>query len=348
MPEEIPQEVIKNFSCYTPYKAPEDLPLEKQLDMFYRMNLIREFDTRVVDLWMENKIYGIAHSYVGSEAIAVGACAVLEPKDYIVSTHRGHGHCIAKGSDVKKMMAELYGKYEGYNHGKGGSMHIADVENGMLGAQGIVGGGIPFALGAALSSKVLGNGRVAIGFHGDGGSNQGVWHEAMNMASAYKLPVIYICENNQYAISTPLQNVTGQQDLYLRAKGYAIPGALVDGYNVFAMYEAVKEAVERARAGKGPSFIEARTIRFLGHFVADDQWYRDLESVKPYWSLEPLRRMRSYFLDNKLVAEDELKSIEEKAVKRVEEAINYASNECSEPPKEKLYEDVYAGGEIIK
>jgi TPP-dependent pyruvate/acetoin dehydrogenase alpha subunit len=345
---EISKKVLDEFGCYTQYSKPKDISVEKQLDMYYQINLIREFDTKVRDLWMENRIYGLAHAYVGSEAIAVGACNALKPEDCITSTHRGHGHTIAKGGDVKIMMAELFGKYEGYNHGKGGSMHIADVEHGMLGATGIVGSGMPLAVGAAMASDRLNKGFVSLCFHGDGGSNQGVWHESINMAAAWKLPVIFVCENNQYAIATSIKTVSGQPNIYKRAAAYDIPGVLVDGFNCFAVYEAVKEAAERARKKEGPTLIEARTIRMLGHFVADDQWYRDLKAVEPWWNLEPIRRMRAYLLENKIADEKGLKEIEDRSLKDIADAITYAEQECSEPSEEMLYADVYANGEIIK
>jgi pyruvate dehydrogenase E1 component alpha subunit len=348
MPLDIPKKVLEEFSCYTPLKAPAEFSKDRLLDIFRTMFLIRVFDTKVRDLWMEGKIYGLAHAYVGSEAIAVGACGALRPGDCITSTHRGHGHTIAMGADVKTMMAELFGKYEGYNHGKGGSMHIADVAHGMLGATGIVGSGMPLAVGAAMASDRLGKGFVSLCFHGDGGSNQGVWHESINMASAWKLPVIFLCENNQYAIATHISWVTGQPDLYRRAQGYGIPGVLVDGFNPFAVYEAVKTAVELARRGEGPTFVEARTMRLLGHFVADDQWYRDLKAVEPYWDLEPIRRMRVYLADNGIADDGVLKAVEDAVMKEVDGAIAYASSECTDPPEEKLYEDVYAHGEIIR
>jgi TPP-dependent pyruvate/acetoin dehydrogenase alpha subunit len=345
---ETQKKVIEEFGCYTPYVTPKNLTKEQQLDMYYKINLIREFDTKVRDLWMENTIYGLAHAYIGSEAVAVGACAALKPEDCITSTHRGHGHTIAKGGDVKIMMAELFGKYEGYNHGKGGSMHIADVEHGMLGATGIVGSGMPLAVGAAMASDRLKKGTVALCFHGDGGSNQGVWHESINMASAWKLPVIFVCENNQYAIATSIKSVTGEHNIYKRAQGYGIPGVLVDGFNCFAVYDAVETAAERARKGDGPTLIEAKTMRMLGHFVADDQWYRDLSQVEPWWDLEPIRRMHAYLLENRIADEAEVQEIEKKAKDDIAEAIRYASEECTEPPEDSLYTDVYAHGEIIK
>jgi pyruvate dehydrogenase E1 component alpha subunit len=340
-------EVFDRIKCLVPLENSMNLTAEKQLHMYYRMNLIRHFDTNVKDLWMAGKIYGLAHSYVGAEANAVGACEAIEPGDAITSTHRGHGHCIAKGADPKKMMAELFGKYEGYNHGKGGSMHIADTENGMMGATGIVGSGMPLALGAAFAADYLENKSVAVCFHGDGGTNQGVWHESMNMAAAWNLPVICLIENNQLSVGTELSWVTKETDLYKRAAGYGIPGIQVDGFNVFEVYRATKEAADRARAGEGPTLIEARFLRLLGHFVADDQWYRDMDKVTPYWELCPIKRMREYLLSSGTAAEPEIDAAEAKAKKDIAGAISYAEFECSEPPAETLYDDIYAGGEII-
>jgi pyruvate dehydrogenase E1 component alpha subunit len=347
MTKVLPREDDGDGKCFEDLEIPPDLDLGRQKDMYLKMCLIREFYTKVKELWLDNKIYGLAHSYVGAEAIAVGACAALHPDDYITSTHRGHGHTIAKGADINKMMAELFGKYEGYNRGKGGSMHIADVEHGMLGATGIVGSGMPIALGSALSANVLGNGKITICFHGDGGTNQGVWHETINMAAAWNLPVVFVIENNQMAIGTELSCVSKETDLFRRALGYGIPGVLVDGFNVFEVYLAVKEAVERARAGQGPTLIEARFLRLLGHFVADDQWYRDLTKVEPYWDYDPVKRMREYFILNKLLKEKEIVEIEAKAKASVERSVVYASTECSEPGIDTLYEDIYAHGEVI-
>ena len=331
-----------------PLRAPAGLNREAQLEMYRKMNLIRQFDTTVRDLWMGGRIYGLAHSYVGAEAIAVGACAALRPDDYITSTHRGHGHTLAKGADVRRMMAELMGKFEGYNRGKGGSMHIADVGTGMLGATGIVGSGMPIALGAALSAHVKGDGRVSVCFHGDGGTNQGVWHETLNMAAAWKLPCIFMLENNQMAIATPVEEITGQTELYKRAAGYGVPGVLVDGFNVFEVYKAVRQAAERARNGEGPTLIEARFLRLLGHFVADDQWYRDLSKVEPLWEHEPIRRMRAYFLAKTDVPAEALDAIEQEAADAVRDAVTYAERDCTEPPADTLYDDLYANGEVIE
>lgn len=348
MSKKVKKEILEKCACQTPLIAPKGMKIDTQLEMFYKINLIREFDSKVRDLWMADKIYGLAHSYVGAEAIAVGACAALKPDDVITSTHRGHGHTIAKGADVKKMMAELFGKFEGYNHGKGGSMHIADVEHGMLGATGIVGSGMPIALGAAYAADLKGTGQVTVCFHGDGGTNQGVWHETVNMAAAWNLPVIFLIENNQMAIATELCCISRETELYKRAQGYGIPGVLVDGFNPFDVYEAVLEAVERARKGEGPSLIEARFLRLLGHFVADDQWYRDLDEVEPYWDLDPVERMKHYFIDNKLADEGKVSEIMERAKNDIAEAIHYAEEECTDPPFDTLYTDIYANGEIIK
>jgi pyruvate dehydrogenase E1 component alpha subunit len=218
----------------------------------------------------------------------------------------------------------------------------------MLGATGIVGSGMPIALGSAYAADVLGNGKVTICFHGDGGTNQGVWHESINMAAAWNLPVIFLTENNQMAIATDICCVSRETDLYKRAEGYGIPGVLADGFNPFAVYDAVKTAVEYARSGRGPSLIEARFLRLLGHFVADDQWYRDLKKVEPYWDLDPMVRMRAYFLERGLADEGRLVAIEERAKRDIEDAVRYAEKECTEPSMDTLYTDIYAHGEIIK
>ena len=347
MARDIPVSILESLKSVKELQAPEELSLETQKEMYLKMNLIRIFDKKVQDLWMSNTIRGLAHSYVGAEAIAVGACTALNRTDYITSTHRGHGHTIAKGADINRMMAELLGRYEGLNHGKGGSMHIADTDIGMLGATGIVGSGMPIAVGAALSADVLGNKRVAVCFHGDGGTNQGVWHESLNMAAAWNLPCIFLIENNQMAIGTKLSCVSKETELYKRAAGYGIPGVLVDGFNVFDVYGAVSEAVARARAGRGPTLIEARFLRLLGHFVADDQWYRNMDEVNKYWILDPIVRMRDYFIDCQLLTEDQIDAIERQASGMIDDSIHFASEECTDPPLDVLYTDLYAGGEII-
>ena len=343
--------ICKNMMSLLPslkaLNAPSGLSKKAQEDMLYKMCAIRAFDSRVRDLWMDSEIYGLAHAYVGAEAIAVGACAAITKDDYISSTHRGHGHTLAKGADIKAMMAELFGKHEGLNLGKGGSMHIADVDIGMLGATGIVGSGMPLALGAAMSADILENGTVAVCFHGDGGTNQGVWHETINMAAAWDLPVVFLIENNQYAIATRTEWVTKEQDLYKRAVGYGIEGVQVDGFNVFDVYKAVKKAVDRARKGGGPTLIEARYMRILGHFVADDQAYRDQQEVEDCWTADPVERMKEYLVDSGTFPKEKVEAVEQKAKDDIEEAIEYARNECTEPPADTLYDDIYANGEVI-
>ena len=331
-----------------PLKAPKGLSKAKQEEMLYKMCAIRAFDSRVKELWMNNEIYGLAHAYIGAEAIAVGACEALKPDDYITSTHRGHGHTLAKGADTKAMMAELFGKYEGLNRGKGGSMHIADTDIGMLGATGIVGSGMPIALGAALSSVVLGNGKVALCFHGDGGANQGVWHETINMAAAWNLPVIFLIENNQFAIATRIEWVAKETDLYKRAAGYGIEGVQVDGFNVFEVYKAVKKAAEKARKGEGPTLIEARYMRILGHFVADDQHYRDQQEVEDCWTADPIERLKEYLVESETFSQKKVEAVEKAAIAEIDGAGEYARHECTEPPVETLYDDIYADGEVIR
>src|SRR5438477_2804832 len=235
------------------------------LAMYRQMVLIRRFDELAMELRLEGRIYGVVHPYIGEEAIAVGVCANLEPTDRLTSTHRGHGHCIAKGADIKRMMAELFGRRDGYCRGKGGSMHIADFDVGMLGANGIVGAGFPIAAGAALAAQFDGNSAVAVGFFGDGATGAGAFHEALNIASLWKLPVIYVCENNQYAVDTPIAAGLATTDVATFAHAYGLPGVAVDGNDIVAVYEAARTAVERARAGEGPSLLECKIFRRSVH-----------------------------------------------------------------------------------
>jgi len=324
------------------YQAPKDLSTEQVLEIFRKMALIREFDSRVKALWKQNYIYGLAHAYLGAEAVGVGACAALRKGDYITSTHRGHGHVISMGGDVNKMMSELMGKADGYCKGKGGSMHIASVDDGMLGATGIVGSGMPIAVGAALTASVKKKGYVTICFHGDGGTNQGVWHESINLAAAWKLPVIFLCENNQWAIAMHYDDATGNPTVADRAIGYGIPGVTVDGFNPFAVYEAVRDAVKRARAGEGPSLIEARYYRYIGHFVADDERYRDKSSNDPWAEeMDPIKRMRAYLINSGTADEEEVEAIYQSATDEVEASIEHAKN-APEPTEDTLWEGLYS------
>jgi len=263
-----------------------------QLMSFYRtMRLIRRFEERVVELVNRDEIPGVTHEYVGQEAVATGVCAALRPDDVITSTHRGHGHILAKGGDPRRMMAELMGKASGYNRGRGGSMHIADLSLGIYGANGIVGAGAPIACGAALAGKLARSDRVAVSFFGDGGMNQGVVHEALNLAAIWRLPVVFVCENNGYAISAPISEMAVVERLADRAAAYGMPGTSVDGMDVLAVHAAAGEAVERARTGAGPTLLECRTYRFVGHFTAEKARgikYRSDEEIARWRERDPV------------------------------------------------------------
>src|ERR671935_2629966 len=264
------------------------------LDMYERMVQIRTFEDTASKKFAAGRIPGFVHLYAGEEAVAVGVCTHLTDEDFITSHHRGHGHCIAKGVDLREMVAELLGREAGACRGKGGSMHIADVHKGMLGANGIVGGGFPLACGAALTAKTLGTGGVAVCFFGDGASNQGTFHEGLNLAAIWKLPVVFVCENNGYAESTPVRYHCAASDIANRASAYEIPGAVVDGLDVFAVYEAAREVVARARRGEGPTLIEAKTYRYYGHFEGDTILYRTQEELELYRHRDPIVSLRRY------------------------------------------------------
>lgn len=342
------KELIPSFSPMD--KLPEGLTAEDCQELLYKMCLIREFELQVKDLWRAGRIRGLCHAYYYGEAIAVGACRALSNGDYITSTHRGHGHVLARGGDPKRMFAELFGKVEGYNNGKGGSMHIADVDNGILGATGIVGSGIAPATGAALSAKLQKNGKVSLCFFGDGGSNQGVFYESMNMAAAWNLPVIFLCECNQWAIGTSFDRVTKDHQVYHRAAGFGVPGVQVDGFNVFDVYNAVVQAVERARAGEGPTVIEAKYMRMLGHHVGDDQVYRtkeDIDNIHILYQVEPIVRLKE-FMAASGVSPGAIEVVHDKARQEIEDAVKYADDECHDPSLDSLYMDIYANGEIIE
>jgi pyruvate dehydrogenase E1 component alpha subunit len=311
------------------------------LEMFDRMLTIRLFETRVIDLFREGVIRGSTHTYIGMEANAVGACTALRADDFITSTHRGHGHCIAKGGDVRLMMAELLGKSTGYCKGKGGSMHIADLDVGILGANGIVGGGMGIATGAGLSSKMRGSGQVAVCFFGDGGLNQGAFHENANLAAIWKLPVIYFCENNQYAMSMSVKKATAASDLADRAVSYNMPGVNVDGMDALAVLDVTRRAVERAREGQGPSLIVSTTYRFEGHNIGDPQPYRSKAEIDEWRRRDSIERLRAQLLEDGVATKAETEAIEEKVRQRIEDAVDFA-RESPEPDLATLEDDVYA------
>jgi len=323
--------------------AVKALPLAKttMLEMYDRMLTIRRFELRVIELFREGVIRGSTHTYIGMEANAVGCCTALRTDDYITSTHRGHGHCIAKGGDVRLMMAELLGKATGYCKGKGGSMHIADLDVGILGANGIVGGGIGIATGAALSAKMRGSGQVCVCFFGEGGINQGTFHENANLASIWKLPVIYFCENNQYAMSMSVKRATAVADIASRAAAYDMPGVNVDGMDVLAVYEATRQAVERARAGEGPSLIVATTYRFEGHNIGDPQPYRSRDEVEEWRKRDAIERFGRFLIDEGIATRAEIEAIHQAVDQKIDEAVEFA-RQSPEPELSSLEDDVYA------
>ena len=305
------------------------------------MHLIRKFEEGAEDSYTRGLIHGTMHLSIGQEASAVGACMALTDADKITSTHRGHGHCIAKGADVGKMFAEFFGKETGYCKGRGGSMHIADVEKGNLGANGIVGGGMPIAVGAALSAKRLGTDNVVLCFFGDGANNEGAFHEALNMASIWKLPVIFYCENNKYGMSVSIERSTAVSSVADRASAYAMPGRSVDGNDFSAVAEAVEEATARARAGEGPSLIEAVTYRWRGHSKSDRNRYRTKEEIQAWIERDPIKRMANLLIDHGLLSEDEAAVIEQEAAREIDAAINFAKASDA-PDITSVSRDVYA------
>ena len=307
---------------------------------YERMKTIRTFEDKTAELFGEGKLPGFVHLYAGEEAIAVGVCSHLTDQDFITSTHRGHGHCIAKGVDVKPMMAELYGKSTGSCKGKGGSMHIADVEKGMLGANGIVGAGGPLACGSGLTAKTLGTDQVSICFFGDGAAEQGTMHESMNLAAIWKLPVVFLCENNGYAETTPWGYHCAAKDISDRAVAYDIPGATIDGTDFFAIYEAAAEAIGRARRGEGPSLIEARGFRYYGHFQGDSMLYFTEQEQARNRANDPIDKFRKRVLDRKLLTEEELAEIDAKVQAAIDEAVKFAE-ESPMPDTAEVTTDVY-------
>ncbi|MCL1917058.1 MAG: thiamine pyrophosphate-dependent dehydrogenase E1 component subunit alpha [Peptococcaceae bacterium] len=305
------------------------------------MNQIRCFELKIQNLFEQNLLRGSVHLYVGEEAVAAAVCSLLRDEDYITSTHRGHGHCIAKGARLDRAMAELMGKSAGYCKGRSGSMHIADFEKGNLGANAIVGGGIPIATGAALAVKLRRSDQVAVSFFGDGAANEGTFHESLNLAGVWKLPVVFVCENNGYGISVPTWQSTAVKDIGVRGASYDIPGITVDGNDVYAIYEATKTAVKRAKAGEGPSLIECKTYRYLGHWTGDPQTYRTKEEVEEWKSQrDPITLFREKLLKEKAFTAEELDAIEQAALKEAEEAAEFAIN-SPEPDPADVLEDVF-------
>ena len=318
------------------------LSKEKKIQMFTLMLTIREFEDNIEKLFFKGEVPGFLHSYMGEEAVAVGVCSALNKDDYIISTHRGHGHIIAKGGQVKKMMAEIFAKSTGYCKGKGGSMHIVDVSLGILGANGIVGAGLAIAPGAALSAQMRKTDQVTVCFFGDGASNRGTFHEALNLSSIWNLPVIFICENNQYGMGTPFKRHMKIDKISVRAKSYDIPGLTVDGCNVYAVYDATQEALSRARNDEGPTLIECQTYRWKGHFIGDNAThYREQEEVDHWKTKCPIMTMEKSLLSEGILNESEIKKIKADVEAKISEAIEF-SRSSPDPDPQEVFKDVYS------
>jgi acetoin:2,6-dichlorophenolindophenol oxidoreductase subunit alpha len=311
------------------------------LQMLELMNTIRAFEEKAEELYTLGKIHGTMHLSIGMEASAVGAVLALEPEDFILSTHRGHGHCIAKGADLNLMMAEFMGKESGYCRGRGGSMHIADVEGGNLGANGVVAGGLPIAVGVGIGLKMEKKNRVVICFFGDGAANSGAFHEALNMAAIYTLPIVFVCENNQYAMSFPFKKSFKIDAISDRANGYNMPGVSIDGNDVVAVYQTCVEAVHRAREGRGPSLIENVTYRWRGHSKSDANRYRTLEEIDEWKKKCPIKHLEKSLVELGALDHQMVEAIKKKAYTIINDSVMFAEN-CPEPSLDTIEEGVYA------
>ena len=319
-----------------------DLSEERLLALLRQMMRIREFDERAARLMEQARVKGSVHLYCGEEAIAVGVCEALNADDYITSTHRGHGHLIAKGGDPKRMYAELFAKASGYNGGKGDSMHLAALDLGMIGANGIVAAGAPIALGVAFASSYQNNARVTGCFFGDGATNEGAFHEAVNMAAVLKAPVVFICENNVYGEWSPASTQTAITDIAARAAAYGIPGMIVDGMDVAAVYEAAREAVNRARAGDGPSLIECKTYRFYDHVGRDFGVLQRDEDEIAYWrARDPIDQWQARLIELNLIDEQGARTMRDEVIREMEDAITWGEAQ-PDPAPDALFADVYS------
>ena len=314
-----------------------ELDKQKLLQMYRNMLRIRRFEERLAEESARGNIPGLLHLYVGEEAVAVGACSALRKEDYITSTHRGHGHCIAKGGDLRKMMAELFAKETGYCKGRGGSMHIAAPDIGIVGCSGIAGAGIPIAAGVGLSSKLRKTDQVCVSFFGDGASNTGAFHEGMNLASLWELPVVYVLENNLYAISTPAVRSSKLKNISDRAAAYGMRSAMADGMDVLSVYQAVSEAVERARKGQGPTLVECKTYRFRGHHEGDPkkgETYRTKQEMDEWEKRDPIIRLGDKMIKDRKATQAELDAINQETMKEIEDAVAFAKQSPSPKPED--------------
>jgi pyruvate dehydrogenase E1 component alpha subunit len=317
------------------------LSTETLMEHYRRMRRIRAFEEKLAELVNAGRLAGFLHLYAGQEAVAVGVCAHLADRDHLASTHRGHGHCIAKGVDVRGMMAELFGRANGICKGKGGSMHIADLDKGMLGANGIVGAGVPLAVGAALTARVKKTGGVAVAMFGDGASNQGQFHEALNLAAVWKLPVLFVVENNGYGEATPMEFVTAVRDIAVRAASYGMPGVIADGMDFFDVYAKADEAIARARRGDGPTLLECKTYRYFGHYVGDNLKYRTKEETERWQERDPLAAFEKRTVADGVMEPGNLRRIDAEVAAEIEAAV--AAAEAAPPPgPDEVLTDVYA------
>ena len=321
--------------------ATRDIEPALQIELLKTMQRIRRFEERAEELYLGGELPGFIHLSIGQEACAAGACLALRTDDYITSTHRGHGHCLAKGAPMDRMMAELYAKVTGSCKGKGGSMHIADFSVGMLGANGVVGGGANLAVGAAIAARLRGTDQIAVCFFGDGASNRGPLHEAMNLAAVWNLPVIFFCENNQYASTTSVKTVMKIEDIADRAAGYGMPGVIVDGNDVAAVYGEVVAWAERARNGGGPVLIEAKTYRMRGHFVGDPQVYRSSDEVEAQKANDPIQRFERRLISERVLDEDGLERLKVEVEEELAAAVQFG-RESPLPEPEEALDDLYA------
>ena len=319
-----------------------ELEKDKLIELYVAMLTIRRFEERVVIEFEKGCLPGFVHSYIGQEAIAVGVCAHLNREDKIISNHRGHGHCIAKGADMKRMMAEIHGKRTGYCKGKGGSMHIADFSIGMLGADGIVAAGLPIAVGAATAAQLNDAGGVAVVFFGDGACQEGEFHEALNISSIWKLPLVFVCENNQYGVNTPASYALAAKEIIRMPEAYNIASAAVDGNDVLAVYEAAQRAIASTRAGKGPSFLECHTYRWHKHFLSNEiPDLRPLEELEAWKKKCPLAAFEKRLLESNILTRSEIEAIDFRIQGQVEEAVIFA-RESRLPRPEEALEDIYS------
>ena len=320
-----------------------DLDISKDilLEIYTGMVSTRFFSERVNEFFIRGIMHGTTHLSIGEEASGIASCKALDKGDYTTSTHRGHSHAIGRGIEIKKIMAELFGKVTGCSKGKGGSMHIADFDKGHLGSNGVVGGGFAIATGAALTQKMKNTGKIVLCFFGDGASNEGSFHESLNLASVWKLPVIFFCENNLYGVSTPVSKSMNVEDVATRAKSYNIPSYIIDGNDAIQVYSTTKEAAKYCRSGQGPVIIEAKTYRYLGHSKSDDCEYRCEKEVNEWKRRDPIKILRNHLIENNIADQAEIEEIEEKALKEIDLAVEFAKNSPN-PPLSTLTEDVYA------